>query len=47
MNEIILPIIQRIIPKITAAELLNVQPMVGPAGEIFALNRANPRKCYE
>lgn len=34
---ILLPIIRRLLPNIIAADILGVQPMSGPAGQIFTL----------
>ncbi len=37
MDPVILPIIRRVIPTIIANEILGIQPMTGPAGDIFTM----------
>lgn len=36
-QKVVLPIIRRVLPNVIATELLGVQPMSGPAGQVFAL----------
>lgn len=37
LNKVILPIIRRVMPTIIANDIIGVQPMTGPVGEIFSL----------
>lgn len=46
-NQVLLPIIRRIMPNLIANEIIGVQPMTGETGAIFTGNRANPKHCYE
>lgn len=36
-QQVLLPIIRRVLPNVIAKELVGVQPMPGPTGEIFKL----------
>ena len=36
-NKIILPIIRRVVPQLIASEIIGVQPMTGPVGQIHTL----------
>lgn len=37
LNRVILPVIRRVMPSIIANEIISVQPMTGPAGQIHTL----------
>ena len=37
MNKVILPVIRRVMPTVIANELVGVQPMTGPVGQIHTL----------
>lgn len=37
LNEVLIPIIRRVMPSLLAYDLCGVQPMTGPTGQIFAL----------
>lgn len=44
-RKILIPMIRRIIPEVLAKDIVGVQPMTGPVGEIFALKwRYVPRR---
>jgi ABC-type phosphate/phosphonate transport system permease subunit len=34
----LIPLVQRIMPSLIAADLIGVQPMNGPTGQVFAMN---------
>lgn len=42
-NNVILPYIRRVMPAIMAKDIIGVQPMIGPVGNIFTLKTRN--KC--
>ena len=37
LNRVILPVIRRVMPTVIANELVGVQPMTGPVGQILSL----------
>lgn len=47
LNQVLIPIIRRVMPSVIATEIVGVQPMAGDDCFIFNLNRANPKHCYE
>ena len=56
LNRVILPVIRRVMPTVIANELVGVQPMTGPVGQIHTLrvryaqsltdNFCSPNFCY-
>jgi len=47
LNRVILPVIRRVMPTVIANELVGVQPMTGPVGQIHTLRvrYAEANKC--
>lgn len=49
-NKVLLPVIKNVGPKTIAADIIGVQPITGPVGQIHTLRPKYgnfPRHCYE